>query len=145
MKGEVGRNDNCRPNEAGRNDNCLGKARQFSILPTSLDIFDIRQHYVCILYFYGLTFFMTQGPGSRLGQLLHKIALMNPNIMGKSNTVVSVYTTYRHLQQYCSYPSIYICDALLCTMAHRDASPLLPYNGSLTIRSSKYKLALHHV
>ena len=26
--------------------------------------------------------------------------------MGKSNTVVSVYTTYRHLQQYCSHPSI---------------------------------------
>ena len=28
--------------------------------------------------------------------------------MGKSNTVVSAYTMYRHLQQYCSHPSIEI-------------------------------------
>ena len=27
--------------------------------------------------------------------------------MGKCNTVVSAYTTYRHLQQYCSLPSNY--------------------------------------
>ena len=27
--------------------------------------------------------------------------------MGESNTVVSAYSTYRHLQQYCSHPSIY--------------------------------------
>ena len=27
--------------------------------------------------------------------------------MGEGNTVVSAYTTYRHLQQYCSHPSIY--------------------------------------
>ena len=26
--------------------------------------------------------------------------------MGERNTVVSAYTTYRHLQQYCSHPSI---------------------------------------
>ena len=26
------------------------------------------------------------------------------NLMGESNTVVSAYTTYRHLQQYCSHP-----------------------------------------
>ena len=26
--------------------------------------------------------------------------------MGKSNTVVSTYTMYRHVQQYCSHPSI---------------------------------------
>ena len=26
--------------------------------------------------------------------------------MGESNTVVSAYTMYRHLQQYCSHPSI---------------------------------------
>ena len=26
--------------------------------------------------------------------------------MGVSNTVVSAYTLYRHLQQYCSHPSI---------------------------------------
>ena len=30
--------------------NFLDKARKLSILPTSLDIFDIRQHYVRILY-----------------------------------------------------------------------------------------------
>ena len=28
--------------------------------------------------------------------------------MGESNTVVSAYTMYRHLQQYCSHPSICI-------------------------------------
>ena len=28
--------------------------------------------------------------------------------MGENNTVVSAYTTYRHLQQYCSHPSICI-------------------------------------
>ena len=27
--------------------------------------------------------------------------------MGESNTVVSAYTLYRHLKQYCSHPSIY--------------------------------------
>ena len=27
--------------------------------------------------------------------------------MGKKNTVVSAYTLYRHLQQYCSHPSVY--------------------------------------
>ena len=35
-----------------RNDNFLSKARKLSILPTPLDIFDIRQHYVRILYTY---------------------------------------------------------------------------------------------
>ena len=36
----------------GRNDNFLAKARKLSILPTSLDIFDIRQYYrpIRILY-----------------------------------------------------------------------------------------------
>ena len=29
--------------------------------------------------------------------------------MGESNTVVSAYTMYRHLQQYFSYPSISLC------------------------------------
>ena len=28
--------------------------------------------------------------------------------MGESNTVVSAYTTYRHLQQYYSHPSIFV-------------------------------------
>ena len=37
-------------NSVGRNDNFLTKARKLSILQTSLDIFDIRQHYVRILY-----------------------------------------------------------------------------------------------
>ena len=33
----------------------------------------------------------------------------NTNIsMGESNTVVSAYTMYRHLQQYCSHPSKYV-------------------------------------
>ena len=37
-------------NSIGRNDNFLAKTRKLSILPTSLDIFDIRQHYIRILY-----------------------------------------------------------------------------------------------
>ena len=37
-------------NEVARNDNFLPKARNLSILPTSLDIFDTRQHYIRILY-----------------------------------------------------------------------------------------------
>ena len=38
------------PNSVERNDNFLAEARKLSILPTSLDIFDIRQHYIRILY-----------------------------------------------------------------------------------------------
>ena len=37
-------------NEVGRNDNFLVKARKLSILPTSLDISYIRQHFIRILY-----------------------------------------------------------------------------------------------
>ena len=37
-------------NSVGRNDNFLAKTRQLSIFPTSLDIFDVRQHYLHILY-----------------------------------------------------------------------------------------------
>ena len=38
------------PNSVGRNDNFLARARKLSILPTSLDIFDIRQKHIRILY-----------------------------------------------------------------------------------------------
>ena len=33
-------------NSVGRNDNFLAKARKLSVLPTSLEFFDIRQHCV---------------------------------------------------------------------------------------------------
>ena len=33
-----------------RNDNFLARARKLSILSTSLDIFDIQQYYIRILY-----------------------------------------------------------------------------------------------
>ena len=39
-------------NSVAGNDNFLAKARKLSILPTSLGIFDIRQHYIRILYIY---------------------------------------------------------------------------------------------
>ena len=39
-------------NSVGRNDNFLAKPRKLSNLPTSLDVFDIRQHYIRILYIY---------------------------------------------------------------------------------------------
>ena len=41
-------------NSIERNSNVLAKARQLSILPTSLDIFDIRQHFIRILFFFSL-------------------------------------------------------------------------------------------
>ena len=34
----------------GRNDNFLTKAKKLSVLPTELDIFDIQQQYIHILY-----------------------------------------------------------------------------------------------
>ena len=37
-------------NSVEKNDNFFAKARKLSILSTSLDIFDIRQHYIRILY-----------------------------------------------------------------------------------------------
>ena len=39
-------------NSVERNDNFLAKARKLSILSTSLNIFDIRQHYIRILYIF---------------------------------------------------------------------------------------------
>ena len=45
----------------GRNDNFLAKARKVSILPTLLDVFDIRQHYIRILY---LSYHYLQGSWS---------------------------------------------------------------------------------
>ena len=37
-------------NSVGRNDNFRAKARKLSNLPTLLDIYDTRQHYIRILY-----------------------------------------------------------------------------------------------
>ena len=37
-------------NSVGRNDNFLATVRKLSILPTELNIFDIRQHYIRIPY-----------------------------------------------------------------------------------------------
>ena len=39
-------------NEVGRIDNFLALVRKLSFLPTELDIFDIRQHYVRILFIF---------------------------------------------------------------------------------------------
>ena len=39
-------------NEVGRTDNFRALARKLSFLPTELDIFDIRQHYVRILFIF---------------------------------------------------------------------------------------------
>ena len=44
--------------------------------------------------------------------------------MGESNTIVSAYTLYRHLQQYCSHPSIcclcLYCKHVLCIKNRRN-------------------------
>ena len=42
--------------------------------------------------------------------------------MGESNTVVSACTMYRHLQQYCSYPSI--CIYLSASVLNLDESEI---------------------
>ena len=39
-------------NSVGRKDNFLAKARKVSFMPTELDMFDIPQHYILILYVY---------------------------------------------------------------------------------------------
>ena len=39
-------------NEVGRIDNFRALARKLSFLPSELEIFDIRQHYVCILFIF---------------------------------------------------------------------------------------------
>ena len=38
--------------EVGRIDNFRAMARKLSFLPTQLDIFDIQQHYICILFIF---------------------------------------------------------------------------------------------
>ena len=40
------------PNSVGRNDNFLARVRKLSVLPTFIDNFDKRQHYVRILSLY---------------------------------------------------------------------------------------------
>ena len=41
-------------------------------------------------------------------------------LMGESNTIVSAYTVYRHLQQYCSHPSLRIFQLIV---TNTDGSP----------------------
>ena len=41
-------------NEVGRIDNFRALARKLSFLPTELDIFDIRQHYVRIIFIFNV-------------------------------------------------------------------------------------------
>ena len=43
-------------NEVGRIDNFRALARKLSFLPTELDIFDIRQHYVRIIFIFNVRF-----------------------------------------------------------------------------------------
>ena len=45
--------------------------------------------------------------------------------MGESNTDVSACTMYRHLQQYCSHPSIYI-DIYIVLFSHFLVCPIIP-------------------
>ena len=57
-------------NSIGRNDNFLAKARKLSIFPTSIDIFDIRQHYVYVFSISPLCFFLKlYGPNFRYSVL----------------------------------------------------------------------------
>ena len=56
-------------NSVGRIDHFLAKARKLSTLPTSLDIFDIRQHYVRILYIHVSSCKMSSLTTARLHKL----------------------------------------------------------------------------
>ena len=55
--------------------------------------------------------------------------------MGESNTVVSAYTMYRHLQQYCSCKCLYIVQALTTVLL----SPIdIFYRPVLVLFTSNY-------
>ena len=64
--------------------------------------------------------------------------------MGESNTVVSAYTMYRHLQQYCSLPSIYIeivtrCEKAVYSTFEKNYRPVAkPFSYWSTFCVSKY-------
>ena len=55
---------------------------------------------------------------------------MNVNIlMGENNTVVSAYTLYRHLQQYCSHLSIHVITVIVKLEWAKKDKAVLP-NGT---------------
>ena len=49
--------------------------------------------------------------------------------MGESNTVVNAYTLYRHLQQYCSHPSICSTTVFSKTFSFGLLYPALAFEG----------------
>ena len=61
-------------NSVERNDNFLAKARKLSILSTSLDIFDIRQHYIRILYIFYVQYKLKNSRTKRINPLPHNTA-----------------------------------------------------------------------
>ena len=48
------------------------------------------------------------------------------NSMDESNTVVSAYTMYRHLQQYCSHPSNSLCILVVSVVSATSSIPVSP-------------------
>ena len=53
--------------------------------------------------------------------------------MGESNTVVSAYTMYGHLQQYC--PHLSICTIVVISMSKTQITPLKEVASQLSIPS----------
>ena len=88
-------------NSVGRNDNFFAKARKLSILPTSLDIFDIRQHYIRIRYTLGDRKFY--GSAGWHGSILFANAFY-PLIMENGSYLWYQYDDFhRHLLQHCFF------------------------------------------
>ena len=61
------------------------------------------------------------------------------NLMGESNTVVSAYTLYRHLQQYSSHPLICVSISLLSDLVYNPASLQLGFSHKLQAYSALAK------
>ena len=69
--------------------------------------------HVKIWAIFGDIFMVSVSPNCYDNPIFYLLKVLAVNIfsngyisMGESNTVVSTYTFYRHLQQYCSHPSI---------------------------------------
>ena len=100
-------------NSAGRNDHFLAKARKLSVLPTSLDIFDIRQHYMRILYILLLLvffFFFRESPDFyKILKNITKSVLSNSWRI-QAQIICSVQTTENKVE-YCRLCSIGYTDS----------------------------------
>ena len=74
-------------NPVGRKDNFLAKARKLLILPTSLDIFDIRQRYIRILFISEVLFYFFKFRKFYRSRIRLKIFLIPVNMTSNVTTL----------------------------------------------------------